>query len=79
MNFKLTVNHTGRGNRQGNLIKIKTISVQNATSTNLKLGLINIRSLTSKAALVNELITDNHVEIPFLTETRLKPDEQLNN
>ena len=59
-----------------NLINIKSISVQNGTSSTLKLGLINIQSLTSKAALVNEL-TDNHIEIFFLTETRLKPDKYL--
>ena len=56
-NAKLTINHTDRG-RQENMIKIKTISVQNTASTNLKLGLINIWSLTSKAALMNELMTD---------------------
>src|SRR4029434_2752726 len=70
-------NHTKRSINQENLIKIQTLSAHNATCTILKLGLINIRSLTSKGALINELITDNNIQILFLTETWLKPDEFL--
>uniref|UniRef100_A0A0E9WC84 Endonuclease/exonuclease/phosphatase domain-containing protein n=1 Tax=Anguilla anguilla TaxID=7936 RepID=A0A0E9WC84_ANGAN len=43
-----------------------------ADQTQLKIGLINIRSLAPKATLVNELITDHQVEILCVTETGLK-------
>ncbi len=38
----------------------------------LKLGLLNIRSLTPKAVIVNEIITDNSFDVLCLTETWLK-------
>ena len=41
----------------------------------LKIGLLDIRSLTSKAIIVNELITDHNIDVIGLTETWLKPDE----
>ena len=75
--YKSNANHTKRSINQDNLIKIQTSSAHNETCTILKLGLINIRSLTSKGALINELITDNNIQILFLTETWLKPDEFL--
>ena len=42
--------------------------------SDLKIGLINIRSRAPKATLVNELTTDHQVEIRCLTETWLKTD-----
>ncbi len=38
----------------------------------LKLGLLNTRSLTPKAVIVNEMITDNSFDVLCLTETWLK-------
>ncbi len=43
----------------------------------LKLGLLNIRSLTPKAVIVNEMITDNSFDILCLTETWLKPNDYI--
>ncbi len=40
----------------------------------LKLGLLNITSLTPKAVIVNEMITDNSFDVLCLTETWLKPN-----
>ncbi len=41
----------------------------------LKLGLLNIRSLTPKAVIVNEMITDNSFDVLCLTETWLKRND----
>ncbi len=41
----------------------------------LKLGLLNIRSLTPKAFIVNEIITDNSFDVLCLTETWLKTND----
>ncbi len=43
--------------------------------TFLKLGLLNIRSLTSKAVIVNEMITYNSFDVLCLTETWLKTND----
>ncbi len=43
----------------------------------LKLGLLNIRSLTPKAVIVNEMITDNSFDVLCLTETWLKPNDYI--
>ena len=43
----------------------------------IKLGLLNIRSLTSKAVNVNVMITDYNLDVLCLTETWLKPNDYI--
>ena len=68
------------GVRLSNLTGIKTSSIpviieRDRDTSHLKIGLLNVRSLTSKAIIVNELITDHNLDVIGLTETWLKPDE----
>ncbi len=57
-----------------NLIKPEKCKI-NAQKQFLKLGLLNIRSLTPKAVIVNEIITDNSFDVLCLTETWLKTND----
>ena len=61
------------GVRLSNLTRIKTSSIpviieRDHDTSQLKIGLLNVRSLTSKAIIVNELITDHNLDVIGLTE-----------
>ena len=63
-----------------NLTRIKTSSIpviieRDRETSHLKIGRLNFRSLTSKAIIVNELITDHNLDVIGLIETWLKHDE----
>ncbi|XP_051752902.1 uncharacterized protein LOC127514258 [Ctenopharyngodon idella] len=68
-------NNKNKGSRK-NLIVIKP-EIRKITEQKqfLKLGLLNIRSLTPKAVIINEMITDNSLDVICLTETWLKPND----
>ncbi len=42
-----------------------------------KLGLMNIRSLSTKVLFVNNMVTDHNLDMLCLTETWLKPDDYI--
>ncbi|MBN3305162.1 ZP1 protein, partial [Amia calva] len=71
---------SSRGPRFNNLIKVKTTRQKlpaHITSPMYKLAVLNIRSLPSKAALINDTITDAHIDVLTLTETWLRPDDTI--
>ncbi len=52
-------------------------NVYNTEKQMIKLGLLNIRSLSTKALFINDMITDHKLDVLCLTETWLKPDEYI--
>ncbi len=61
-----------------NLIDVQQMkNFYNTEKQMIKLGLLNIRSLSTKAFFVNDMITDHKLDVLCLTETWLKPDEYI--
>ncbi len=61
-----------------NLIDVQQMkNVYNTEKQTIKLDLLNIRSLSTKALFVNDVITDHKLDVLCLKETWLKPDEYI--
>ncbi len=61
-----------------NLIDFQQMkNLYNTEKQMIKLGLYNIRSLSTKELFVNDIITDHKLEVLCLTETWLKPDKYI--
>ncbi len=62
-----------------NLIDLQQIkNVFNTEKLIIKLGLLNIRSLSTKTLFVNDMVTDYNLDVLCFTETWLKSDEYIN-
>ncbi len=60
------------------LIDVQQIKiVYNTEKQMIKLGLLNIKSFSTKALFENYMITDLKLDVLCLTETWLKPDEYI--
>ncbi len=61
-----------------NLIDVQQMkNIYNTEKQIIKLGLLNIKSLSTKALFVIDMITDHKLDVLCSTEACLKPDEYI--
>ncbi len=61
-----------------NLIDVQQMkNLYNTDKQIIKLGLLNIWSLSTKVLFVKDMITGHELDVLCLTETWLKPDEYI--
>ncbi len=61
-----------------NLIDVHQIThLYNTEKQMIKLGLLNIRPLSTEVLFLNDMVTDHKLDVLCLTETWLKPDEYI--
>ncbi|KAL0148144.1 hypothetical protein M9458_056546 [Cirrhinus mrigala] len=64
--------------KSNNLINIQQIkNLHNTEKQMIKLGLLNIRSLSTKALFVNDMIIEHNLDVLCLTETWLKSEDYI--
>ena len=65
------------GVNQNNLTKIKTVRHLEPREVVIRCGLLNVRSLSSKSLLINDLITETRCDVFCLSETWLQEGEYV--
>ena len=72
--------HIGKTKNQGNLIKIPTHPESDIhPSQCISAVLLNTRSVNNKSAIIKDFIVDHDIDLAFLNETWLVPDQKFIN